>query len=98
MNFLVWNVRGLNDLIKQKIVVSKIRELKIYLVCLLETRVKEQNMGVIHRKHFQGWQVLHNYLNIARNGRIWLLWKGSLQVDLADIMEQYITYRVIHGT
>ena len=42
MNFLIWNVRGLNDPLKQKDIVGRIRSLKVQMVCLLETRVKEK--------------------------------------------------------
>ena len=41
MNFIVWNVRGLNDPLKQKDIVGRIRSLNVQMVCLLETRVKE---------------------------------------------------------
>lgn len=40
MNFLCWNVRGLNDLAKQVEVVNKIYSLNLSLVGFLETRVK----------------------------------------------------------
>ena len=55
MNVLIWNVRGLNDPIKQKEVVSRIRNNNINLVCLLETRIKESKMKAVISRHFQGW-------------------------------------------
>jgi exonuclease III len=40
MNFLIWNVRGLNHPSKQKEVKSMIKVHNIGLICLIETRVK----------------------------------------------------------
>ena len=74
MNVLIWNVRGLNDPVKQKEVVGKVKENKINLVCLLETIIKENKMKAVISRHFQGWQMFHNYSEGARNGRIWILW------------------------
>ena len=98
MTILVWNVRGLNDPLKQKGVVSRIRELKVNLACLIETRVKEQNMENIIRRHFVGWKVLSNYSNEASNGRIWFLWNSLFHVELVDYMDQCITCIVSQGT
>ena len=54
MTILVWNVRGINDPLKQKSMVARIRQLKIQLVCLLETRVKENKSQQIIDRYFQG--------------------------------------------
>ena len=81
----------MNNRIKQKAVVGRIRELKINLVCLLETRVNEHNMKTIINGHFQGWQMFHNYSEKARNGRIWFLWNDLIQVGLVGLMDQSIT-------
>ena len=96
MNILIWNVRGLNDPLKQKEVVGRVRDLKINLVSLIETKVKENKINAIISKHFHGWQVAHNYSKVAYNGRIWLLWNG-LQVDLVDTMDQSITCCELFG-
>ena len=96
MNVLIWNVRGLNDPIKQKEIVSRIRNNNINLVCLLETRIKESKMKAVISRHFQGWQMLHNYSEGAPNGRIWILWNEA-QVDLVDVMDQCITCSVTIG-
>ena len=97
MTILAWNVRGLNDPLKQRRVVSRIRELKVNLACLVETRVKEQNMQNIISRHFEGWKVLSNYSNEARNGRIWLLWTNPYHVELVDVMDQCITCIITQG-
>ena len=97
MNIIVWNVRGLNDPIKQKAILGRIRDLQTNLVFLLETRVKEHNMQNIVSRHLQGWRILHNYFAEARNGRIWCLWNSLLQVELIDSMDQSITCGVTYG-
>ena len=51
MKLLVWNVRGFNHPLKQK-VVKRNKNLNISLVCILETRVKHNNMKEIIIKCF----------------------------------------------
>ena len=41
MNIIAWNVRGLNDPLKQRAIADRIKSLNSSLVCLIETRVKE---------------------------------------------------------
>lgn len=53
MNYLIWNVRGLNDPIKQ-VVVNRISSLNLSIVGLLETRVKEASYQKIVEKQFRG--------------------------------------------
>jgi exonuclease III len=43
MKFLIWNITGLNKPFKQKEIVKMIRRLKLSIVCLVETRVKQEN-------------------------------------------------------
>ena len=93
MNLLVWNVKGFNDPLKQKGVMGRIKELNIQVVCLLETRVKENKCQSIKDRHFQGWSLLHNYMT-AYNGRIWILWKEQVHVDLVVSTDQCITCSV----
>lgn len=47
MNMLVWNVRGMTDLLKQKLIASLIYSIHVNIVCLIETRVKQNNMQSI---------------------------------------------------
>ena len=46
-------------------------------------------MQPIIDKHFQCWSMFHNYT--TRNGRIWFIWNGQMQVDLVDSTDQSIT-------
>ncbi|XVE57592.1 hypothetical protein DITRI_Ditri04bG0102500 [Diplodiscus trichospermus] len=69
---------------------SRIRKLSISLVCLLETRVKKPNMQVIYSKQFAGWNIYDNY-NYAVNGRIWMLWKDEVNVEVINCTDQSIS-------
>ena len=93
MSFLICNVRGFNHPLKQKKVVNRIKRLNINFVCLLETRVKINNVQEIISRQFLGWHILHNY-DYAQNRRIWMLWDDTLKVDLLVVNDQCITSRV----
>jgi exonuclease III len=47
MNLLIWNVSGLNHPSKQKEAKSMIQRHKISLICLIETRVKENKANKV---------------------------------------------------
>ncbi|GMJ06864.1 hypothetical protein HRI_004355600 [Hibiscus trionum] len=76
MSILIWNVRGLNDPLKQKKIVNWLENLMFKLYVFLETRVKENNVDGIVHEGFAGWKFLHNYV-AALNGRIWILYRGD---------------------
>ena len=64
-----WNIRGLNDPLKQKELKSFVRVHSLSVVCLLETRIRESNKDRIFTSIFPGWNLLHNY-DHALLGRI----------------------------
>lgn len=90
MNIVAWNVRGINDPLKQKRVVDRVKFIKANFVCMLETRVKENKCQAIFDRHFKGWRMFNNY-SYATNGRIWFLWSGQMQVDMIACTDQCIT-------
>ena len=47
IKILSWNVRELNDEEKMKLIKSVVRTQKVYLVCLLETKVQEMELQVV---------------------------------------------------
>ena len=97
MKILVWNVRGLNHLLKQREVIGRINRIHSNIVCLLETRVKQNKMQRILNKRFLDWQSIHNY-DQAYNGRIWFLWKEPIKVSLISVTNQSITYKIYEDT
>jgi exonuclease III len=74
MNFLIWNIRGLNHPSKQKEVRDMIKLHKIGLICLIETRVKENKANRIRNSIVSDWDYIFNYDNHFL-GRIWICWK-----------------------
>ncbi|GMJ15706.1 hypothetical protein HRI_005239800 [Hibiscus trionum] len=87
MIICTWNVRGMNNPLKQDEIVRRMYSLKVDFVCLLETRVKKDSAQVILRRKFRGWNWLANY-DSAYNGRIWLLWRDGIRFDLLSAMDQ----------
>ena len=77
MNFLIWNVRGLNHPSKQKKVKSMIKAHNIGLICLIETRVKSNKADKIRTYIVLDWDYAYNY-DKHFLGRIWICWKKSL--------------------
>ena len=71
MNLLFWNVRGLNDTIKQKEIVKRLNLLNITIAVLIETRVKPINFQKVTSSHFHNWSLVKNY-SMVENGRIWI--------------------------
>ena len=69
MNCIIWNVKGLNDHLKQMEVIARIRKLNINFTCLLGTQVKQNKIEDIIKMRFPGLSVLYNY-SVAYNGRI----------------------------
>jgi exonuclease III len=61
MNFLIWNVRGLNHQSKQKEVKRMIKCHKIRLICLIETRVKMHKVDEIRSYIVPNWDSVYNY-------------------------------------
>jgi exonuclease III len=95
MNFLIWNVRGLNHPSKQKEVVSIIKRHKISLICLIETRVKENKANKVRTCIVPDWKYVFNYEKHFL-GRIWICWKKSdYEVSVLDKSDQSINCSIM---
>ncbi|XP_060210892.1 uncharacterized protein LOC132637893 [Lycium barbarum] len=95
MNWLAWNIKGLNKVYKQKELSIYLKDQRIKLAGIVETRVKEHKAPNIVKKVAPTWQNLHNYTH-ASNGRIWLLWDDSCyQVTHLEASPQLIHVQVI---
>lgn len=70
MNFLIWNVRGLNDLAQQVKVVNKVRTLNLSVIGLLETRVKRKIVKRLWRGILKvgGMKIIAVMLKMAESG------------------------------
>ena len=65
MNWLIWNIRGFNCPLKQKEVKIKVKKLNVNLVCLVETRVREEKTGEIMNSFLPGWKFCFLSLNMV---------------------------------
>ncbi|XP_074277729.1 uncharacterized protein LOC141601354 [Silene latifolia] len=84
-----WNVRGLNDVNKQKVVKWFMHNNGVGLFGLLETKLKLGSLLKKNTSICDGWSVSTN-CSWHKGGRIWVLWKPTL----FDI--QFLSYRAQH--
>lgn len=94
MKCLSWNIRGFND--PQKLIELKklLKEFKINIVGLLETKVKYRNFANFSKKFGTAWKWTHNY-DYSSRGRIWLGWNSNdLIVDILMVTVQLIHCKV----
>lgn len=93
MVFACWNVRGLNDPLKEGEVRKLISEHRLSLCGLIETRVKEIHKGSLLMALAREWKALCNY-QCAPNGRILLCW--NLMGKELDLVLLGQSAQVIH--
>lgn len=48
-NILCWNVRGLNDMVRQDVVSLLFKDTAASIVCLQETKLQNMDLGIIRR-------------------------------------------------
>ncbi|XP_074278217.1 uncharacterized protein LOC141601810 [Silene latifolia] len=90
-----WNIRGLNDPIKQMEVRSYLSKNKVEVLGLLETRVKSNNFAAISRT-FRLYSIMNNYFH-HYNGRIWVFWDHrKFTVLSSQIHDQLIHLELLH--
>ena len=88
VKFATWNIRGLNDPLKQKEVRSFVVSNDLDFVCILETRVRISNKDRIFNSLLPGWRLFHNY-DHALLGRIWICGNPEkVSIDLVQAMDQ----------
>ena len=94
VKFASWNIRGLNDPLKQIEVRSFVKSHALDFVCILETRVRVSNKDRIFSSIFPGWKLFHNY-DHAVLGRIWMCGNpGKVSIDIVHSMDQAMLCRV----
>ncbi|XP_074301473.1 uncharacterized protein LOC141632867 [Silene latifolia] len=84
-----WNVRGLNDLNKQKVVKWFLHNNGVGLFGLLETKLKPGTLLNKPTSICDGWSISTN-CSWHKGGRIWILWKP----DCFDV--NFISYSAQH--
>ena len=90
-----WNIRGLNDPLKQKELSTFVWVHSFSVVVIMETHVRSSNKDRIFNSILHGWGLLHNYEH-ASPCMIWVCWNlrvvsivASLCIDQAILC--YIT-------
>ena len=91
INFSCWNIRGLNGLEKQEEIGKLISDQQLYLMGIVETKVRVVNSDAIKRSIFRHWRSFNNYLSHPL-GRIWVGWNPNV-VEVAKVEE---TDKVVH--
>ncbi|KAH7861825.1 hypothetical protein Vadar_031371 [Vaccinium darrowii] len=91
-----WNIRGLNDPLKQKEVLSFIRSQKLSLVGIVETKVRSENFDKTVRFCFPTqWASIHNGSN-DRVSRIIVAWNAlDVTVDIIFSSSQLVVVKVL---
>lgn len=90
-----WNIRGLNDSLKQKEVYSFIKMNRLSFFGVIETKVRMDNLdGAASRCFPFGWQYIHN-LGSLSTARIIVGWHPQLlSVSLISCSPQLVTVSV----
>ncbi|XP_050238227.1 uncharacterized protein LOC126687715 [Mercurialis annua] len=110
MKCATWNIRGLNEPLKQAEVKRLLAKNNIALAGIIETRVRFANKDKVWRKmNLQGWDKIDNYTH-SDLGKIWIIYDRSrVKVSFIDSTDQVIhcsiesddnkfTWTVIYGS
>ncbi|XP_074299597.1 uncharacterized protein LOC141630732 [Silene latifolia] len=89
-----WNVRGLNNPIKQQEIKWFLHQNKLGLFGLLETKIKGSNWIKVRNNICEDWVICTNNIT-HKGGRVWLLWDPTLYpVDILAVTSQCIHSKV----
>ncbi|KAK9681700.1 hypothetical protein RND81_10G021200 [Saponaria officinalis] len=98
MKIYSWNVRGCNNLLKQKEVSDFFRSSHLDVFGILETRIKEHNAAKVIGSQFKGYVICSNYAHHP-NGRIWIVWNTvTVTVTPLSIHAQFIHCFIQHNS
>ncbi|XP_074290837.1 uncharacterized protein LOC141617544 [Silene latifolia] len=96
MKIASWNIRGGNDPLKQKKVLDLLKNHKLDILGVLETRIKKNKANKIITNKFHAYNVICNY-SAHVNGIIWLVWRpNTVTITLLIIHTQFIHCAVSH--
>jgi len=85
-----WNIRGLNNPLKQHEVVSLMKKHKMDICGLLETKLLPSRVSSLHKFRLRHWQYFSN-ADVAHTARIVVFWNpNTVQVDLLASSPQAI--------
>ena len=88
IKFASWNIRGLNDPLKQREVRTFVKSQALDFIYLVETRVRAFNKDRIFNSLLPGWRLFHNYEH-ALLGRIWICGNPEkVSIDIIHSIDQ----------
>ncbi|XP_074293274.1 uncharacterized protein LOC141620251 [Silene latifolia] len=91
-----WNIRGLNDPLKQREVFDFLMLHKVDCCGILETHVKALQASSISKRSLSRFSLVINY-HAHYNGRIWILWNPTVvSLTVLGSSGQFIHYEVVH--
>ncbi|XP_062113724.1 uncharacterized protein LOC133824761 [Humulus lupulus] len=83
INIMSWNVRGMNKVNKQKIILDECTLNKVGLVAFLETKIRGVKLKEVMNTMFYGWEF---YSSKIVEGRILVIWNAKM-VQLEVLQE-----------
>ncbi|XP_074318546.1 uncharacterized protein LOC141655359 [Silene latifolia] len=96
MKIASWNVRGFNCPVKHSEIKDYLLTNKIYILAVLETRVKSSTASKILRNTFKNREGFCNYEKHF-NGRIWILFNPKTIAIMHRVVEaQFLTCKAHH--
>lgn len=94
-NCLVWNVRGLNNPTRRKVVRDMVVQNNISLVCLQETKLASVDLGIVHQCCAGDFFEFVYSPTQGTRGGVLLAWKGE-QLLLPNVLVQE-SFVAAHG-
>ncbi|KAK9748444.1 hypothetical protein RND81_02G057900 [Saponaria officinalis] len=96
MKISSWNIRGCNNPLKLREAGAFLRNNRIDIFGLLESKIKEAKAVKIAKSEFKSYGLITNYSH-HKNGCIWVLWNSStITVSPLLIQGQLIHCHVLH--
>ena len=91
-----WNIRGCNDVAKVRELRNLVTAQNLYLLGILETKVKSTNEGKCQRRLLQNLHFVSS-VNAESIGRIWVGWDPSrCSIQVLNYSEQWVHCSVNH--
>ena len=90
MDIFCWNIRGINNSVKRRVFRKWIRKHNPIFGCLVETHVQKDKSVAISNNILPGWSLEGNY-EFSELGKIWVLWKSTVQVRIVSKSLQMIS-------
>ncbi|XP_038998865.1 uncharacterized protein LOC120124223 [Hibiscus syriacus] len=85
-----WNVRGINNPLKQRKILRRLVSFEVDVVCLMESRIRRDGSIKFISSLSSDWNIAENY-NSVEGGRLWILWRKNLLLSVLRKCDQAIT-------